>query len=448
MPLLEDLEPDRAFELRVRILSRGWAPPAIKDIQYQGEYLTLRDWTPEGKGFRLTCALSPHVRHRTVTGRFEVTLEGTKGEAARKLLLPFTGTLSPEAVKRLLIPPPVKKKPGPKKPGNPAVSALPAAPARSGAPRLIVDRMEQDFGRVPQGPPLKTVFTLSNKGEGDLHILDIQRTCGCVVPENLKGKTIPPGGSLPLTVSLTTANKALSLAKSLIVKTDDPALPALRLKLRAYVHVDWRLVRPSLHLHDVQRGRVYEEKVFVDSYMDHPLELREFEAQHDFIQAFFEHTDKDRRDLVRIVVDTRGRELRRGKVAGHIRFKTNSGQIPEGKLSYVLDTILDVRVTPRSLSLFRYPDRPATKGAEQVLHLENVLNREMTLKDLQLDVEGLEAEVTRGKGTVLTITLRIKPETGPCIDSGHLTLLLEGAEDNKIKVPVTLVVRKAARERE
>ena len=47
-----------------------------------------------------------------------------------------------------------------------------ARQATSGTPRLMVDRSEVDLGDLPFNAPAKTVFTLTNTGDGVLRIIE------------------------------------------------------------------------------------------------------------------------------------------------------------------------------------------------------------------------------------------------------------------------------------
>ncbi len=54
------------------------------------------------------------------------------------------------------------------------------------------------FGEIPPGSRHAAELSLRNLGPDPITITAVQSTCFCTVPEDLEGKVIPPGGSIPL----------------------------------------------------------------------------------------------------------------------------------------------------------------------------------------------------------------------------------------------------------
>ena len=50
---------------------------------------------------------------------------------------------------------------------------------RPGLSRLRFDREMHDFGRIPQGKPVRAVFRVFNAGDGPLVIYSVEPACGC-----------------------------------------------------------------------------------------------------------------------------------------------------------------------------------------------------------------------------------------------------------------------------
>ncbi|MFA5575591.1 MAG: DUF1573 domain-containing protein [Brumimicrobium sp.] len=59
-----------------------------------------------------------------------------------------------------------------------------------------------DFGSIPSGQPVTTVFTIKNTGDNPLIIDDAKASCGCTVPEKPE-QPIMPGEEYPLEVTFT-----------------------------------------------------------------------------------------------------------------------------------------------------------------------------------------------------------------------------------------------------
>lgn len=50
-------------------------------------------------------------------------------------------------------------------------------------PSIKFDKMEHDFGRIPQGEPVTCVFTFENDGNAPLVLKNVKASCGCTTPQ-------------------------------------------------------------------------------------------------------------------------------------------------------------------------------------------------------------------------------------------------------------------------
>ncbi|HTB52677.1 MAG TPA: DUF1573 domain-containing protein [Ferruginibacter sp.] len=62
-----------------------------------------------------------------------------------------------------------------------------------------------DFGKIPQGRPVKHVFEVVNNGTDSLKISNVQASCGCTTPEWEKDKVVAPGKTTIITVGYNAA---------------------------------------------------------------------------------------------------------------------------------------------------------------------------------------------------------------------------------------------------
>jgi Protein of unknown function (DUF1573) len=117
---------------------------------------------------------------------------------------------------------------------GPGAGADAPPPSPAAAPRLVVEPSSFDFGTVKAGRVVQKEFLLRNAGRADLVLDSVVSSCGCaaVVSES---RTVRPGGSTPLRVRLTAPDKVGPLQKSVLIKSNDPARPALEVKLEAVV---------------------------------------------------------------------------------------------------------------------------------------------------------------------------------------------------------------------
>jgi uncharacterized protein DUF1573 len=107
-------------------------------------------------------------------------------------------------------------------------------PANPAAPRIAVEPAGFDFGRVVAQRTLHRQFSVRNFGSADLDIERVTTTCGCTAAL-LDHKVVKPGGSAALRVSFETRTYSGKVARSVLIKSNDPARPTLELKLEATV---------------------------------------------------------------------------------------------------------------------------------------------------------------------------------------------------------------------
>jgi len=108
----------------------------------------------------------------------------------------------------------------------------PALPAN--APRIVVEPASFDFGTVRPAGEVQKEFLIRNHGRAELVIASISTTCGCTAALS-ESKTVKPGGSTALRVTLTVPPEPGKIRKSVLIKSNDPARPSLEVKIVATV---------------------------------------------------------------------------------------------------------------------------------------------------------------------------------------------------------------------
>jgi hypothetical protein len=112
--------------------------------------------------------------------------------------------------------------------------AATATAEETGGPRIRVEPTTFDFGRVLPRRTLRKEFRLRNLGDETLVIERISRSCRCTeaVAEELE---LMPGASTPLRVELDTRNSAGRIEEQVLLSSNDPETPLLKILLRATV---------------------------------------------------------------------------------------------------------------------------------------------------------------------------------------------------------------------
>jgi hypothetical protein len=120
----------------------------------------------------------------------------------------------------------------PAEPPPPAAAAPATAPAH--APHIEVEPGHFDFGRVVPERTLNKQFSIRNFGTADLTVERVSTTCGCTAAL-LDNKVVKPGGRAALRVTFETRNYNGKVARSVLIKSNDPQRPTFELKLEATV---------------------------------------------------------------------------------------------------------------------------------------------------------------------------------------------------------------------
>jgi hypothetical protein len=101
-------------------------------------------------------------------------------------------------------------------------------------PRIRVEPESFDFGKVLPRRTLRKEFRLRNLGDEPLVIERISKSCGCTEAAT-EVSTLDPGASTPLRVTVETRAASGPIEHEVLVRSNDPATPALEIRLRATV---------------------------------------------------------------------------------------------------------------------------------------------------------------------------------------------------------------------
>lgn len=115
-----------------------------------------------------------------------------------------------------------------------APQGKPEATRFQGGPRIAIEPARFDFGRVLQGKTVHKEFFIRNFGGQDLVIEDVSTTCDCALALGAT-RRIPPGGFVPLRVSLRTRTATGRLLRSVLVKSNDPTRSIVEVRVEATI---------------------------------------------------------------------------------------------------------------------------------------------------------------------------------------------------------------------
>jgi hypothetical protein len=115
----------------------------------------------------------------------------------------------------------------------PAAPAEPAAKDLAPKPKAVVAEPVIEAGSIAKGEKIVKEFVIRNEGTVALEISEVRPACGCTVADFTK--SIAPGASGKVTVTIDTQDFNGPIAKGVTVFTNDTATPQIELTVRAKI---------------------------------------------------------------------------------------------------------------------------------------------------------------------------------------------------------------------
>jgi hypothetical protein len=111
-----------------------------------------------------------------------------------------------------------------------------ATAAEPSGPRLSIEPVRVDFGRVLQHRALQAQFRLRNFGDGELQVTRLSADCDCAAALlDERDRRLAPGASATLSVRLETRRSLGRIVRHVRVDSNDAAQPTVTLELVADV---------------------------------------------------------------------------------------------------------------------------------------------------------------------------------------------------------------------
>ncbi|HET90534.1 MAG TPA: DUF1573 domain-containing protein [Chloroflexi bacterium] len=103
--------------------------------------------------------------------------------------------------------------------------------------RIELDKIEFDFGAIPNTTPVSQAFQVRNTGEGALEITGVSTSCGCTTAR-VDRTRLEPGEVTTLTVTYDPqahGGETGRFTRVVYVRSDDPRTPEASLTVRVTV---------------------------------------------------------------------------------------------------------------------------------------------------------------------------------------------------------------------
>lgn len=291
---------------------------------------------------------------------------------------------------------------------NEPPAAVPALPPAGG--RISFDETSFDFGQIEQGKEFTHDFVIRNKGTGLLTIQDAVSSCGCTValPQS---REIAVGSSSTIKVTFKSLSFSGPVAKTVTVRSNDAAQPAVTIDIRANVQ-PFYVIEPSvLNLGDIERGKGAERDVTVRQFKNQPFKIERLQVSHPDLKAAFTPIEGSNGSAYRIHVS-----LSSKRNAGPFSFSviavTDRLDIPHPMLILGGNIIGPVRVWPPAIFLGQ--SRGNVPFKPQTITVKNNAAHPVEIKSVDAGDPGLQTKVeTVTPGVEYHIELSVKQMPQP-----------------------------------
>lgn len=89
-------------------------------------------------------------------------------------------------------------------------------------PVIKFNEEKHDFGNVPEGPQIETVFELTNMGEDTLKVKNVTTSCGCTGAMMDEKRSFLAGEKGKIRVTFNTQGRSGITDKTITVESNDP----------------------------------------------------------------------------------------------------------------------------------------------------------------------------------------------------------------------------------
>ena len=261
---------------------------------------------------------------------------------------------------------------------------------------ISLEQTVAELGVVDQGTTVVWAFPYKNIGSQMLKIGEVTSTCGCTTSEP-SPREVKPGGSGLLKVTLMTGNFNGPITKKLILRSNDPALPAVELVLKANIRALFVLEPRMLQFGDVERGKTATKELLIRPASKHEVEIEKVTTKIPGLAVEVLPKNPADRGAVRVVFKVEANQSY-GPFNHAVRvemkrpFGGSAAARPLELIIHALGTVAGpFRVKPESVFLGQV--KPGERFQPQKLVLTSRNGTPVEVRSVDTGFEGLKAEV-------------------------------------------------------
>lgn len=162
-------------------------------------------------------------------------------------------------------------------------SASTGAAAKEWAQKMFA-ATQHNFGHVARGSKTDFAFEITNCYQEDVHILDVQSSCGCATPTITKN-TLKTWEKGTIVTTLNTRSYSGHRNATLKVIIDKPYYAEVQLTVSGYIHNDVDFVPGSVAFGDVDQGAASQKEVTITHYGRNPWQIKDVRSANDHLEV-------------------------------------------------------------------------------------------------------------------------------------------------------------------
>ncbi len=149
-------------------------------------------------------------------------------------------------------------------------------------PNIHFEEEKYDIGEVEPDETIKHVYYFTNTGDERLVISDIKTICKCISFKT-SSKEIQPGETGEIEVILDPGKESGKIWKIILVHSNDPARPVIRLKLRGFVKREVVAFPPYVYLPNFSKDKPSTRELYLLKGKNKDFTVLKIEADSEYI---------------------------------------------------------------------------------------------------------------------------------------------------------------------
>jgi len=265
-----------------------------------------------------------------------------------------------------------------------ALASLQTAPALAqGQPTISITPPELDFGLMQQWQAEKATIVITNKGDADLILSEVEVTCGCTAADPVD-EVLKPGQKTELAITFTSQSFRGDTVKYIKIHSNDPFNSVLEVPIHAYVHAAL-IIEPSkeaISFQSIRSGSTKEYKLTFSTEDIPELVIIPSQYNEDlFTVRILDADSGDPQEKIAIIAVRPDAPI--GSFREAIYFETNLENRPQTHIEAAGKIVAPITLRPDKINL-RYITRNQSVSRIITVSYEEGTNIDVTRAEIDL----------------------------------------------------------------